>query len=103
MQSTKSHSQNYIIITIIYYYIIAPACQAEGTLENTRLMADLARRAALLWLDLRSDSSRTAPSAEERSRLERYNAEHLGFVRKDPDNSVRRARSGVRCLRILTA
>lgn len=54
-------------------------------------MADLARRAALLWLDLRSDSSRTAPSAEERSHLERYNAEHLGFVRKDPDNSVRRA------------
>ena len=54
-------------------------------------MADLARRATLLWLDLRSDSSRTAPSAEERSHLERYNAEHLGFVRKDPDNSVRRA------------
>lgn len=70
---------------------LAPACQAEGTLESTRLMADLARRAALLWLDLRSDSSRTAPSAAERSRLERYNAEHLGFVRKDPDNSVRRA------------
>ena len=68
-----------------------PACKAEGTLDNTRLMADLARRAALLWLDLRSDSPRTAPSAEERRNLERYNAEHLGFVRKDPDNSVRRA------------
>ena len=66
--------------------------QAEGTPENTELMADYVRRATLLWLDLRSVAAADPPSPEQRRQLEAYNAEHLGFVRKDPDNSVRRVR-----------
>ena len=66
--------------------------QAEGTPENTELMADYVRRAVLLWLDLRSVAAGDLPSPEQRRQLEAYNAEHLGFVRKDPDNSVRRVR-----------
>ena len=48
------------------------------------------RRATLLWLDLRAVAAADPPSPEQRRQLEEYNAEHLGFVRKDPDNSVRR-------------
>ena len=64
--------------------------QAEGTPENTELMADYVRRATLLWLDLRAVAAADPPSPEQRRQLDAYNAEHLGFVRKDPDNSVRR-------------
>ena len=55
-------------------------------------MADLVRRATLLWLDLRSVAAADPPSAEQRRQLEAYNSEHLAFVRKDPDNSVSRGR-----------
>ena len=69
------------------------ASQADGTSKNTELMADYVRRATLLWLDLRSVAAADPPSAEQRRQLEAYNAEHLAFVRKDPDNSVRRGDS----------
>jgi hypothetical protein len=80
-----------------------PAPQAEGSLENTRMMADLARRAAVLWLDLRAAAAADRPTPDERAALAAYNAAHLGFVRKDPDNSARRRAGLVPGLRVCGA
>jgi hypothetical protein len=66
-----------------------PAPQAEGSLKNTHMMADLARRAAVLWMDLRAAAAADRPAPDECAALAAYNAAHLGFVRKDPDNSAR--------------
>jgi len=82
---------------------VPAAPQAEGSLENTRAMADLARRAAVLWMDLRAAAAADRLTPDERAALAAYNAAHQGFVRKDPDNSARRRAGLIPGLRVCGA